>query len=173
MCESRSALKGSRGSVLIRRFVQVAVASGALTVTGLPAAHAADGDENPTLQEVTVTGSRIRQQTGMNTPVPVTTLSTSDLASFKPGASLGDQLDKLPQLFQTESAQRSSGALFGNAGGTYLNLRGLESKRTLVLLDGSRVVQDDRGGPVARRPSTAPMRSAAWSTSCWTGTSRA
>ena len=148
MYESRSALKGSRGSVLIRRFVHVAVASGALTVAGLPAAYAADGDEGPTLQEITVTGSRIRQQTGMNTPVPVTTLSTSDLAAFKPGASIGDQLDKLPQLFQTESAQRSSGALFGNAGGTYLNLRGLESKRTLVLLDGSRVVQDDRGGTV-------------------------
>jgi outer membrane receptor protein involved in Fe transport len=124
------------------------VASGVLTVTGLPAAYAAEGDDTQAVQEVTITGSRIRLQTGMNTPVPVTTLSTSDLAALKPGASIGDQLDKLPQLFQTESAQRSSGALFGNAGGTYLNLRGLESKRTLVLLDGSRVVQDDRGGTV-------------------------
>jgi iron complex outermembrane recepter protein len=117
-------------------------------VTGLPAAYAQEGEEPPAVQEVTITGSRIRLQTGMNTPVPVTTLSTADLTALKPGASIGDQLDKLPQLFQTESAQRSSGALFGNAGGTYLNLRGLESKRTLVLLDGSRVVQDDRGGTV-------------------------
>jgi iron complex outermembrane recepter protein len=147
MYESRSAVKGSRGGVVGRHFAQVALASGVLTVTGLPVC-AAEGDDTQAVQEVTITGSRIRLQTGMNTPVPVTTLSTSDLTALKPGASIGDQLDKLPQLFQTESAQRSSGALFGNAGGTYLNLRGLESKRTLVLLDGSRVVQDDRGGTV-------------------------
>jgi iron complex outermembrane recepter protein len=147
MYESRSAVKGSRGGVMGRHFAQIALASSVLTVTGLPV-YAADGDDAQTVQEVTITGSRIRLQTGMNTPVPVTTLSTADLTALKPGASIGDQLDKLPQLFQTESAQRSSGALFGNAGGTYLNLRGLDSKRTLVLLDGSRVVQDDRGGTV-------------------------
>lgn len=137
-------------SAMVRQFVRTALTTSLLTVigTGLPVAQAADGDEAVGVQEVTVTGTRIRQQTGMNTPVPVTTLNTSDLLALKPGGSIGDQLDKLPQLFQTESAQRGSGALFGNAGGTYLNLRGLESKRTLVLLDGSRVVQDDRGGTV-------------------------
>jgi iron complex outermembrane receptor protein len=144
MYESRSALKGRRGCGVGRHFAQLAVAAG-VTLAALPQAYAAD--DNP-VQEVTVTGTRIRQQTGMNTPVPVTTLSTSDLTALNPAASIGDQLDRLPQLFQTESAQRGSGALFGNAGGTYLNLRGLESKRTLVLLDGSRVVQDDRGGTV-------------------------
>jgi len=132
----------------VQRFVHLAIAASAVTLTGLPAYADDEGASNAGVQEVTVTGTRIRQQTGMNTPVPVTTLNVSDLASMKPGASIGDQLDKLPQLVQTESAQRGSGALFGNAGGTYLNLRGLESKRTLVLLDGSRVVQDDRGGTV-------------------------
>ncbi|MBK9252931.1 MAG: hypothetical protein IPM70_14165 [Proteobacteria bacterium] len=34
---------------------------------------------------------------------------------------------------------RQSGALFGNAGGSYVNLRGLGSQRTLVLLMASRV----------------------------------
>ncbi len=146
MYESESALRGSYESGVVQRFVHLAVAASVLTMTQVPVASAADN--SPEVQEVTVTGTRIRQQTGMNTPVPVTTLSTSDLAALNPGASIGDQLDRLPQLFQTESAQRGSGALFGNAGGTYLNLRGLESKRTLVLLDGSRVVQDDRGGTV-------------------------
>ncbi len=60
----------------------------------------------------------------MTTPVPVTSVTLDDLKTSNPGASLADQLDKLPQLVQTESAQRSSGALFGNAGGTYINLRG-------------------------------------------------
>lgn len=100
------------------------------------------------VQEVTVTGTRIRQVTGMTTPVPVTSVVVTELKQNNPGAALADQLDKLPQLFQTESAQRGSGALFGNAGGSYLNLRGLGSQRTLVLLDGSRIVQDDRGGAV-------------------------
>ena len=146
MCESRAAREGmrQRQSNRIRLLVGLLI-----TAAALPPAFAQSGEETPgSLQEVTITGSRIRQVTGMTTPVPVTTLSTSDLTALNPGASIGDQLDRLPQLFQTESAQRSSGALFGNAGGTYLNLRGLESKRTLVLLDGSRVVQGDRGGTV-------------------------
>jgi iron complex outermembrane recepter protein len=98
--------------------------------------------------EITVTGTRIRQETGMTTPVPVTSLSVDELSTFDPGAAIADKLDSLPQLFQTESAQRSSGALFGNAGGSYVNLRGLGSQRTLVLLDGSRVVPNDRVGAV-------------------------
>jgi iron complex outermembrane recepter protein len=118
----------------------------ALTMGALTATPALAADE--TLDEVVVTGSRIRQTSGMTTPVPVTSISLDDLKTSNPGSSLVDQLDKLPQLFQTESAQRSSGALFGNAGGSYINLRGLGSNRTLVLLDGSRVVQDDRGGTV-------------------------
>src|SRR5947208_113850 len=73
------------------------------------------------LQEVTVTGTRIRQTSGMTTPVPVTSVGVQDLVKNNPGAALADQLDKLPQLIQTESAQRGSGALFGNAGASYVN----------------------------------------------------
>ncbi|HEY4214019.1 MAG TPA: TonB-dependent receptor [Steroidobacteraceae bacterium] len=144
MVEATRARLGRHHNALIQQFVRRTMALAVISLTAIPAVYA---DDSP-VQEVVVTGSRIRQSTGMTTPVPVTTMSTSDLAALKPNASIGDQLDKLPQLFQTESAQRSSGALFGNAGGTYLNLRGLESKRTLVLLDGSRVVEDDRGGTV-------------------------
>src|SRR5262245_43420554 len=144
MHESIATLRAYRNGA-VQNFVHLAITASVLTAMAIPAAYA---DEPPSVQEITVTGTRIRQQTGMNTPVPVTTLSSQDLTALRPGASIGDQLDKLPQLFQTESAQRGSGALFGNAGGTYLNLRGLESKRTLVLLDGSRIVQDDRGGTV-------------------------
>jgi len=139
----------------LRRGAPRVLALGVLSVMGFPSAHAQDESPSPSastppaaVAEVVVTGSRIRQQSGMTTPVPVTTVAVQDLAALNPSASIADQLDKLPQIFQTESAQRSSGALFGNAGGTYLNLRGLESKRTLVLLDGSRVVEDDRGGTV-------------------------
>ena len=110
---------GSRHGYLAYTLSALALA----TLAGSPA-RAAD---EATLEEITVTGSRIRQETGMTTPVPVTSVTTEDLKMSNPGASLVDQLDKLPQLFQTESAQRGSGALFGNAGGSYVNLRGLGS----------------------------------------------
>src|SRR3569832_1146949 len=135
MDESIAAVRGLFSYGPVRRFVRLAIGVGLISVVSTSALAAEPGDS---VQEVTITGSRIRLQTGMNTPVPVTTVAPSDLAALNPGASIGAQLDRLPRLMQTESAQRSSGALFGNAGGTYLNLRGLESKRTLVLFDGSR-----------------------------------
>ncbi|MCX7035836.1 MAG: TonB-dependent receptor [Proteobacteria bacterium] len=134
---------------ILSRAVRRAIYRGAvpaLTLAMLVGAPAMAADEE--VQEVTVTGTRIRQVTGMTTPVPVTSVVAADLKLSNPGAALADQLDKLPQLFQTESAQRGSGALFGNAGGSYVNLRGLGSQRTLVLLDGARIVPDDRGGTV-------------------------
>ncbi len=143
----RQALRNGSADTVDPRYGYLVRALSALTMATLAASPAFAAEETE-LQEVTVTGSRIRQETGMTTPVPVTSVTTEDLKLSNPGASLVDQLDKLPQLFQTESAQRSSGALFGNAGGSYVNLRGLGSQRTLVLLDGSRVVQDDRGGTV-------------------------
>ena len=131
----------------VRRALQNGPALTLAAMTLVPASLVWAADDAD-VQEVTVTGTRIRQVTGMTTPVPVTSVVAADLKQNNPGAALADQLDKLPQLFQTESAQRGSGALFGNAGASYVNLRGLGAQRTLVLLDGSRVVQDDRGGAV-------------------------
>ncbi|MEP7244135.1 MAG: hypothetical protein ABI885_10660 [Gammaproteobacteria bacterium] len=84
MYESRSAWMGRQGMGVGRHFAQVAVASGLLVLTAPPATYAADAESSSPVQEVTVTGTRIRQQTGMNTPVPVTTLSTSALADLNP-----------------------------------------------------------------------------------------
>ncbi len=134
----------SRLARTVRRILK-AHAPLAILVLGAPEAFA---QEAASELEVVVTGTRIRQETGMTTPIPVTSVTAADLVRNNPGAALADQLDKLPQLFQTESAQRGGGALFGTAGISTLNLRGLGSQRTLVLLDGSRVVQDDRNGAV-------------------------
>ncbi|MGP1666541.1 MAG: TonB-dependent receptor plug domain-containing protein, partial [Rhodanobacter sp.] len=59
-----------------------------------------------------------------------------------------DQLDALPQFFGTQSSARGGGALFGSSGGSFLNMRSLGANRTLVLLDGSRVVPGDKSGSV-------------------------
>jgi iron complex outermembrane recepter protein len=100
------------------------------------------------VDEITVTGSRIQRDTTFATAVPVTAVTTADLASFKPGATLADQLDQLPQFFQTQSAQRGGGALFGGAGRSVIDLRAMGPQRTLVLLDGARLAPADRDGSV-------------------------
>jgi len=100
------------------------------------------------LEEITVTGTRIQRTSGFATPVPVTAVTIEEIQSFKPGTTMADQLDQLPQFYQTQSAQRGGGALFGSAGGSYLDLRAMGPARTLILLDGARVTPADRTGVV-------------------------
>ena len=100
------------------------------------------------LEEVTVTGSRIQRTTGFTTAVPVTAVTTDDLTTFQPGTTMTEQLAQLPQFFQTQSAQRGGGALFGGAGRSNLNLRAMGAQRTLILLDGARITPGDRDGSV-------------------------
>ncbi|MDR0780252.1 MAG: TonB-dependent receptor [Pseudomonadales bacterium] len=101
----------------------------------------------PDIDEVMITGSRIRQTSGMLTPVPVTAITTAELQEYRPDATIADQLDQLPQFFQTQSAQRG-GVISGSSGASAVNMRGLGGNRTLVLLNGSRVVANDRSNQV-------------------------
>ena len=112
------------------------------------------------IEEISVTGSRIRVTEGMASPTPVTVVTPDELSSFNPGATGVEQLGQLPQFFNTQSSQRGSGTLFSAAGGSYLNMRNLGVNRTLVLLDGSRLPPADKRGPVnADMLPTALMRS--------------
>ena len=119
----------------------------ALAMSGTSALAQAPSPQEP-LEEITVTGSRIQRESGFTTAVPVTAVTVSDLSGFKPGATLADQLDQLPQFFQTQSAQRGGGALFGGAGRSVVDLRAMGPQRTLVLLDGARLAPADRDGSV-------------------------
>jgi len=100
------------------------------------------------LEEVTVTGTRVRQTDGMATPVPVTVVTPNELSTFEPGGTIAEQLDALPQFFQTATAQRGTGGsiVAGTSGGSYLDMRALGAQRTLVLLDGSRMMPADKRG---------------------------
>jgi iron complex outermembrane recepter protein len=118
------------------------VISGAVTESAVAQAPAAG------LEEITVTGSRIRQTDGMVTPVPVTSVTTAELASFDPGGTLAEQLEVLPQFRNNLSTQSSTGALNAGSGSSRLNLRNLGAQRTLVLLDGSRVVPNNASSSV-------------------------
>ncbi len=99
-------------------------------------------------EEIIVTGSRVRQTTGMAAPTPVTVMSMTELNELNPGSTVAEQLDELPQFFATPTAQRGGNAISTTAGGSYLNLRGMGLNRTLVLLDGTRVAPADANGSV-------------------------
>ncbi|MDR0781816.1 MAG: TonB-dependent receptor [Pseudomonadales bacterium] len=100
------------------------------------------------LEEIQVTGTRIRATDGMVMPTPVTAVTTDELSSFQPGSTVATQLSALPQFFNNNSSQRGGAPLFGDGGGSYLNMRNLGTNRTLTLLDGSRVVPADKRGTV-------------------------
>ena len=104
--------------------------------------------QDAAVEEVTVTGSRIRQTSGFTTPVPVTSITTQEVFNFEPGNNIARQLSALPQFFGNVSTQNVGSALVSTSGTSSLNLRSLGSNRTLVLLDGIRVVPAAKDGAV-------------------------
>jgi len=123
---------------------------GALMVSvGVSAAYAQDAAEPAAadLDEVKVTGSRI-QRDGMTTPTPVTAVSTDDLKVLAP-TTLGAAVSQLPQFINSSVPEGApSQGWSGASGANILNLRGVGQNRTLVLLDGRRVVPSSRRGTV-------------------------
>ena len=114
----------------------------ALALAGVQAGFAAEEQ----LEEIQVTGSRILQAPGMETPTPVTSVQIEELEALSPG-NLIDSLSTLPVFFNNSTVDSMLGGQ--NSGGANVNLRGAGANRTLVLLDGRRVVSSNRFG--ARR----------------------
>lgn len=93
------------------------------------------------IQEVIVTGSRIKRPDTFESAVP---LAVIDGAALKSSGFtvLGDAMVNLPQSLASTNNQSSSGTLF-NAGQSRVDLRGLGSARTLVLVNGRRHLTGD------------------------------
>lgn len=105
-----------------------------------PVATEGAESENAAEEVILVTGSRIRRP-NVESNLPVTTLSGEEF--FQQGQnSIGDTLNDLPQLRST-FAQQNPGAGVGIAGLNLLDLRGLGTQRTLVLVNGRRHVAAD------------------------------
>jgi len=96
---------------------------------------------NPTTNEaITVTGSRIRRP-NLESPLPVTSVGGEEF--FQTGdVSVGDKLAELPSIRGTFT-QANSTRFLGTAGLNLLDLRGLGTVRTLVLVNGRRHVGGD------------------------------
>lgn len=100
------------------------------TATGQPA-NASNSNA------IVVTGSRI-QRPNLELPVPITSISQQELTN-QGQVSVGDALNDLPALRSTFS-QQNSGRFIGTAGQNFLDLRGLGTNRTLVLVNGRRMI---------------------------------
>lgn len=100
-------------------------------------------EQDSTVSELVVTGTRLGS--GYSAPTPVVVQSALELQAAAP-ATLSDALNQLP-AFKNSSSSSNAGisAVRGN-GASLLNLRGLEPQRTLVLLDGRRVVSSSASG---------------------------
>ncbi|HEX8064578.1 MAG TPA: TonB-dependent receptor [Allosphingosinicella sp.] len=103
------------------------------TESGTAASETAGG-------EIVVTGSRIRRP-NLESTVPITSIGGEEF--FETGrVSVGDVLNDLPALRSTFS-QANSTRFLGTAGLNLLDLRGLGTQRTLVLVNGRRHVGGD------------------------------
>lgn len=92
---------------------------------------------------IVVTGSRIARQPNVDSTVPITSVTAAELVD-RGEVSLGDALNQLPSMRATFS-QANSTAFIGTAGLNLLDLRGLGTERTLVLVNGRRHVTAQPG----------------------------
>jgi outer membrane receptor protein involved in Fe transport len=114
----------------------LATASTAQTTAPAPEQDAA------TVEQVVVTGSRIRTP-NLQSNVPVTSISAAQVQNTGI-VSVGDILNELPSIRSTFSSSNST-RFIGTAGLNFLDLRGLGTARTLVLVNGRRHVSSSEG----------------------------
>jgi iron complex outermembrane recepter protein len=110
----------------------------------LPVA-AQEAAEPEVLNEVTITGTRLRSS-GMSAPTPVTVVTAAQLDEVAPG-NIAAAIKQLPQFRGNIDATQSNG-IGTDAGQSVINMRGLGANRTLVLLDGRRMVPSTYNGTV-------------------------
>jgi iron complex outermembrane recepter protein len=119
-----------------------------LLATCLPTAASFASEDSPAEEAVPpptdpepaiVTGSRLRRD-GTTTPAPVSVITRDDL-STSGKTEIGDTLQQVP--YQSNAV--NSAVNHDGDGSTRINLRGLGSSRTLVLIDGHRMAAGGNG----------------------------
>lgn len=116
---------------------------GGAPVAVLCDSRSAAAQTNQSIETIVVTGSRLPQQ-NLYSSRPLTAISPQEI-KFEGTADLATLLNNLPEAFADQSSTVSSGA----RGIAAVDLRGLGAKRTLVTIDGSRLMPGDPIDPVA------------------------
>ncbi len=113
----------------LRRAVRHTLLISALAGTSALPVYAQDTE----IEQIVVTGSRIKMANIEGTS-PVTQVTSADIAT-QGVTRVEDLINQLPQAFAAQNATVANGA----TGTATVNLRGLGSARTLVLVDGRRM----------------------------------
>jgi iron complex outermembrane receptor protein len=136
------------------RYISARIAKRALWSTSVlallamaPAAMAQQtADNSEPMEQVVVSGSRLVTN-GAQAPTPVTVVSMEQLQLAAP-TNVVDGLLQLPVFLGSSSVNNQSTGTTASNGADNLNLRGLGVQRTLVLVDGRRMVPDASLGAV-------------------------
>jgi outer membrane receptor protein involved in Fe transport len=127
---------------LDKRSLRSALLLGAASVAAVSLSLPASAQDQST-ETVVVTGSRIPQQ-GLYAPSPVTAVGQQEM-KFEGTTGVETLLNNLPSVF----ADQTSGVSNGSTGTATVDLRHLGAVRTLVLVNGTRLMPGDPTTPVA------------------------
>ncbi len=133
------------------RFAQKTIASRLMSMTALSAAvtlgtttmawsqtPAPQPAQAAPVEEIVVTGSLIVRD-GYEAPTPVTVMGIEQIQQSSP-AGIADYINSLPEMGGGTTTHQGGGGLSDSTKGTNsINLRGLGTPRTLVLIDGIRL----------------------------------
>ena len=106
-----------------------------------------NAQEDESIEEVIITGSRI-VRSGTDTPTPVSILDSESL-KISANTTVADTLFQLPQTGIPGASQTNSNFTVFASGLSTVDLRNLDEKRTLVLVNGRRHVGGDSENPSA------------------------
>lgn len=135
--------------------VRLALVGGAAALVISAPSAIAEENSNPSVAEVErieVTGSRIKR-TDMETVSPITVIDAQ--AILASGATSID--DVLQKMTASGGAMTNAGINNGSGGNTRVNLRGLGSDRTLVLVNGRRMIASGTGAASSVDLNTIPV----------------
>jgi len=115
------------------------------TVSASDADRAAKADQAPSSEagrrneDIVITGSRVVRN-GFASPTPLTVLS-ADVLAARADINIADAVNQLPQTANSVTQTSQPTAVSGGAlGVNQISLRGLGPTRTLILLDGKRII---------------------------------
>lgn len=137
-------MKDLNRTMLRTALLASAASAAVLAAPGIAAAAAAANPSSVDVSEIVVTGSHITRDT-FDTPLPMASVNSEQIRQSG-NAILGDILNDLPQVEINNSSQNSSNTLF-QSGEARVDIRGLGSNRTLVLMDGRRLPIGDASNP--------------------------
>ena len=110
------------------------VIKGVVSIPGKVIEGIFGGKTDEEIEEVVITGSRIKTDANLTGSSPVTTLNASEI-SHRGITRVEDLINDLPSITPELTANESNGA----TGSATIDLRGLGSDRTLVLVNGHRM----------------------------------